>query len=190
MILGPVAARQYLGGSAPWGWIMAAEGAGSIIAGVFVLGRHPRRPLMVAALGTLCFALPDVPMALHAHAPWVAMAAFLSGAGDAVYNVYFFSAIQQNIPHDKLARVNGFSVVPALGIGVIGYVIDGALASAIGSTAVFATGALYGIISSIVIVAFPAIRSVTWKSASDLEIDGGDEPVQGAPEEAARTADT
>jgi MFS family permease len=190
MILGPVAARQYLGGAAPWGWIMAAEGAGSIIAGVLVIGRRLRRPLMFAALGTFCFALPDVPMALHAQVPWVASAAFISGAGDTVYSVYFSSVMQQNIPHDKLARVNGFSVVPALGIGVIGYLIDGPLASAFGSTAVFATGALYGIISSMIIVGLPAIRSVTWKSESDLAVAGDDAPIEAVPEESATTADS
>ena len=55
---------------------MAAQGAGAIAAGLLALGRKPRRPMVVATVGTFCYALPDLPMALHAPAGWVAAAAF------------------------------------------------------------------------------------------------------------------
>jgi MFS family permease len=68
MLLGPVAGRAYLGGAAVWGVIMAVQGAGAITAGLIALGRRPRRPMVVATIGTFCYALPDLPMALHAPA--------------------------------------------------------------------------------------------------------------------------
>ena len=43
-------------------------------------------PAGCATIGTFCYALPDVPMALHASAAWVAAAAFCCGAG-AVYGL-------------------------------------------------------------------------------------------------------
>ena len=66
MLLGPVMGRAYLGGAAVWGAIMAVQGAGAIAAGLLCLGRRPRRPMVIATVGTFCYALPDIPMALHA----------------------------------------------------------------------------------------------------------------------------
>src|SRR5581483_5028801 len=66
MLLGPVVAHARLGGAAVWGAIMAAQGAGAIAAGLLALGRRPRRPMVVATIGTFCYALPDLPMAWHA----------------------------------------------------------------------------------------------------------------------------
>lgn len=56
MLLGPVMGRVYLGGAAVWGAIMAAQGAGAIAAGALSLGRCPRRPVVVATIGTFCYA--------------------------------------------------------------------------------------------------------------------------------------
>jgi len=148
MLLGPVVARAYLGGAAVWGVIMAAQGAGAIAAGLLALGRKPRRPMVVATVGTFCYALPDLPMALHASAGWVAAAAFCCGAGSATSGIFGGTAVQQQVPPELLARVNALSLFPAFGIGVIGYAIDGPLYAAFGPAAVFGVGAAYGLLSS------------------------------------------
>jgi hypothetical protein len=168
MLLGPVMGRAYLGGAAVWGAIMAAQGAGAIVAGLGSLGRRPRRPLVVATVGSFCYALPDIPMALHATAPWVGAAAFCCGAGSAVFATFFDTAMQQQVPPELLARVNALTVFPAYGIGVIGYAIDGPLAAAVGSSAVFAVGAAYGLLSSAAALALPAVRGVRWGGSGGL----------------------
>ena len=162
MLLGPVLGRAYLGGAAVWGAIMAAQGAGAILAGLASLGRRPARPMVVSTIGTFCYALPDVPMALHASAVWVAAAAFCCGAGAATTGTYFGTAMQQQVPPDKIARVSSLTTFPAYGIGVIGYAIDGPLAAAFGPAAIFGVGAVYGLLSSAVVLTLPSVRGVTW----------------------------
>jgi MFS family permease len=162
MLLGPVLGRAYLGGAAVWGVIMAVQGAGAITAGLLCLGRRPQRPMVIATMGTFFYALPDIPMALHAAAPWVAAAAFGCGAGSAIFNTFEGTALQQQIPPERLARVSSFSMFPAYGIGVIGYAVDGPLAAAIGPAAVFGVGAVYGLLSSAVMLAIPSVRAVRW----------------------------
>jgi len=164
MLLGPVMGRAYLGGAAVWGAIMAAQGAGAIAAGLGSLGRRPRRPLVIATVGTFCYALPDIPMALHASAPWVAAAAFACGAGAALSSVFFATTMQQQVPPGLLARVSSLALFPAYGIGVIGYAIDGPLAGALGSQVVFGVGAAYGLLSSAAVLALPAVRAVRWRA--------------------------
>jgi MFS family permease len=165
MLLGPVMGRAYLGGAAVWGAIMAVQGAGAIVAGLGCLGRRPQRPLVIATLGTFCYALPDIPMALHAAAPWVALAAFACGAGSAVSSTFSSTATQQQVPAEKLARVNSLTMFPSYGIGVIGYAIDGPLSAAVGPALVFGVGAVYGLLSSAVMLTVPSVRAVRWREA-------------------------
>jgi MFS family permease len=162
MLLGPVMGQAYLGGAAVWGAIMAVQGAGAITAGLACLGRRPQRPLVIATVGTFCYALPDIPMALHAAAPWVAAAAFCCGAGSAIFNAFEGTTMQQQIPADRLARVRALSLFPNYGIGVIGYAVDGPLAAALGPALVFGVGAVYGLLSSAVMLAIPSVRAVRW----------------------------
>ena len=162
MLLGPVMGRAYLGGAAVWGAIMAAQGAGAIAAGLLALGRRPRRPMVVATIGTFCYALPDLPMALHAPAGWVAAAAFCCGAGSATSGIFYGTALQQQVPPELIARVSSLTLFPAYGIGVIGYAIDGPLAAAFGPAAVFGVGAAYGLLSSAAVLTLRSIRDVTW----------------------------
>jgi MFS family permease len=162
MLLGPVMGRAYLGGAAVWGAIMGVQGAGAITAGRLSLGRRPRRPIVVATIGTFCYALPDLPMALHASAVWVAVAAFCCGAGSAVSGTFAGTAMQQQVPPELIARVSALSIFPAYGIGVIGYAIDGPLAAVFGPAAIFGVGAVYGLLSSAVVLTLPSVRGVTW----------------------------
>jgi MFS family permease len=179
MVLGPVLGREYLGGPAVWGLIMGVQGAGAILAGGLSLGRRPARPMVVATIGTFCYALPDIPLALHAGALWVAPAAFACGAGSALFGIFFGTAMQQHVPPEMLARVSALSTFPAYGIGVIGYAIDGPLAAAFGPSAVFGVGAVYGLLSSAAVLALPSVRSVRWReqreNAESVLLHGGTE---------------
>ncbi|MGD0239367.1 MAG: MFS transporter [Streptosporangiaceae bacterium] len=189
MLLGPVAAHAYLGGPAVWGAVMAAQGAGAIVAGLLALGRRPRRPMVVATIGTFCYALPDLPMALHAPAGWVAAAAFCCGAGSATSGIFGGTAVQQRVPPELLARVNALSLFPAFGIGVIGYAIDGPLYAAFGPALVFGVGAAYGLLSSAAVLTLRSIRDVTWTERDEPERDEpapGDLTAAAPPPRAAR----
>ncbi len=181
MLLGPVMGRAYLGGAAIWGLIMAVQGAGAIVAGLLSLGRRPRRPMVVATIGTFCYALPDIPMALHAVAGWVAVAAFACGAGSATFGIFFGTAMQQQVPPDMLARVSSLSLFPAYGVGVIGYAIDGPLAAAVGPSAVFAVGAVYGLLSSAAVLTLRSVRAVRWCDQDDEPVPGRGRRSQGRP---------
>jgi hypothetical protein len=70
--------------------------------------------------------------------------------------------MQQQVPPELLARVSALSLFPAYGIGVIGYAIDGPLAAAFGPAAVFGVGAVYGLLSSAVVLTLRSVRGVTW----------------------------
>jgi MFS family permease len=176
MLLGPVEGHAYLGGAAVWGAIMAVQGAGAIVAGLACLGRRPRRPMVVAVIATFGYALPDIPMALHAAAPWVALGAFACGAGSATSSAFSSTTMQQQIPPERLARVSSLALFPAYGIGVIGYAVDGPLAAALGPATVFGVGAVYGLLSSAIVLALPAVRAVRWRDKDPVASEPKPEP--------------
>ncbi len=124
--------------------------------------------MAVAVLAMFGYATPDIPMALHAAAPWVAIGAFICGVGSAASAAYFTAAMQQQVPRDKLARVTSLSMFSSFGIGVIGYGIDGPLAAAFGVPSVFAIGAIYGFASSALLLTLPSVRGVHWREGSVL----------------------
>ena len=118
--------------------------------------------MVIATIGTFCYALPDIPMALHATAPWVGAAAFACGAGASLSNTFFSTTLQQQVPPEMLARVSSLSLFPAYGVGVIGYAIDGPLVGVLGAQAVFGVGAIYGLLSSAVVLTLPSVRALRW----------------------------
>src|SRR6202035_4699504 len=84
LVLGPVLARQYLGGARAWGTILACYGGGAIVGGLLALGRRPARPLLVCTLTTFGFALPPLALALHLPLPAVSATALAAGLATAV----------------------------------------------------------------------------------------------------------
>jgi hypothetical protein len=91
------------------------------------------------------------------------------GNANALYGLAtsFGTAMQQQVPPEMLARVSSLSLFPAYGVGVIGYAIDGPLAVAVGPSAVFGVGAVYGLLSSAVVLALRSIRAVPWEEKAD-----------------------
>jgi hypothetical protein len=75
-----------------------------------------------------------------------------------------------------LARVSSLSTFPAYGIGVIGYAIDGPLAAAIGTSAVFAVGAVYGLASSAAVLSMRSVRAVRWRGEDEPEVSASSPP--------------
>src|ERR1700758_3492471 len=63
-VLGPVVAREHLGGPAAWGAITAADALGLIAGGLLSLRYIPRRPMLFVVLTGGAMAAPSLAMAL------------------------------------------------------------------------------------------------------------------------------
>ena len=163
LLLGPILARQYLGGAGAWGVISAAFALGSVVTGLAIVGRRPRRILAVAVLGTFGYAVPCLMLALRAPVSAVAAGALAAGAGSALFNTYWTTVMQQRVPASMLGRTTAFSLTGAYALGSIGYAVIGAVASVISPVRILAFAAGYATLSSAVVIATPAIRSARWQ---------------------------
>lgn len=165
LVLGPVLARDYLGGARAWGTIMACYGGGAILGGLLALGRRPRRPLLVSTLTTLGYPLPPLALALHLPVAAVAAAALLAGLGSALGGAIGDTLIQQRVPAEALSRVTSFELVGAFAFGPIAFAAAGPVAAALGARAVLGFGAAWATFGTLVVLAVPAVRNLTWQNA-------------------------
>jgi predicted MFS family arabinose efflux permease len=189
LLLGPVLARDYLGGAGAWGAIMATFGCWSVVGGLLALGRRPRRPIAAATVATFGYAAPCALLALHAPAPGIAAGALLAGLGGALAGAFDSTAIQQQVPAAALSRVSAFQTVTAFAFGPLAFAVAGPVAAAVGPGTVLGFGAAWSLLSSAAVLAAPAIWAITWSapappparpvSAPATSAGGGPEP--GAP---------
>jgi MFS family permease len=165
LVLGPVLAREYLGGARAWGAILACYGVGAILGGLLALGRRPRHPLVVCSLATLGFPLPPLALALHLPAAAVAAGALLAGLGSALDSAISTTVIQQRVPAQALSRVGSFELVGAFAFGPIAFAAAGPVAAALGARAVLGFGAAWATLGTLIVLAAPCIRDLTWQDA-------------------------
>lgn len=168
LLLGPVLAKQDLSGARSWGAVLAAYALGSVAGGLAALGRRPRRPLLVATLGTFGYSIPLLLLAIGASTAEIVAGALIAGVGSSAFNVYFAATIQREVPADMQARVAAFDLVGAYSAGPIAFVAAGPVAQLVGAHTVLAFGAAWTVLSSLIVIALPSIRSVQW-SADDNE---------------------
>ena len=133
-VLGPVVAKRSLGGPAPWGAIVACEGAGLLLAGVAALRLRPRRPLFVGCIGFFGGGLLLVLLANVRVTAVLAAAALLAGFGNEFFGVLWETALQQHIPLDKLSRVSSYDALGSFVLIPLGFTAVGPIAHAIGVT--------------------------------------------------------
>ena len=161
LLLGPVLAHEYLGGARAWGAVTAAMALGSVLTGLVLIGRRPRRPLVVGVIGSYGYAAPCLMLALHLPVFAVAAGACAAGAGSAAFNTYFSTVQQQRVPPEALARVTAFDLTGAYALGSAGYLVIGPVAAAVGAGRMLGFAAAYTAVSSTVVLSLRAIRSVT-----------------------------
>jgi MFS family permease len=165
LLLGPVLARDYLGGARAWGLIMATAGAGAILGGLAALGRRPCRPLVVATLATFGYPVPCLLLAVHAPGYGVAAGAFAAGVGSSLFTIFWTTTLQQQVLPERLSRASSFVTFGAFGPGTLGLAIAGPVAALAGAGRVLGAGAVWAVLSSLAVLALPATRAITWQGS-------------------------
>jgi MFS family permease len=163
LLLGPVLARQYLGGARVWGIVLGAQAAGSVLMGLLLVGRRASRPLLVSALGMVTVPLPCLVLALHGPAAGVAAAACAAGAGLTMSGIFWDNAMQQRVPAAMFGRITALNMTGAFALGSVGLAAVGPVAQAVGATRVLGFAAAWGLVSGLAVCSLPAIRRVRWQ---------------------------
>ena len=157
-VLGPVIARDHLGGARSWGLILAAEAAGAVLGATIMVRYRPARLLLAASLAVPVLALPMLALAVPLSVPVIAAAALVAGVAVEVFEVNWVTAMQQQIPVALLSRVSAYDMLGSIGLSPVGTILAGPLAIAIGVTAVLAGGGGIIVASTLAILCVPEVR--------------------------------
>jgi MFS family permease len=146
-VLGPVTARNELGGASAWATIGVGTGIGLILGGVLALRLRSRYILRTSFVPLGCYGLPLLllafPHLLPGAALTIAAAALLGNLGVSMFNVFFGTAIQQHVPLAAVSRVSAYDWLGSLALLPVGQAIMGP-ASGLTSTRVMLTvGAVF-----------------------------------------------
>ncbi|HEY5111445.1 MAG TPA: MFS transporter [Acidimicrobiales bacterium] len=127
-VLGPVIAKQSLGGAPAWGLILALEGVGAVLGGVLMLRYRPRRPLLVATISPLAWVWPLLGLAFRAPAIFIAAGAFVAGIGISIFSTLWVTTMQREVPSEILSRVSAYDWFGSLVFLPIGMALVGPIA--------------------------------------------------------------
>jgi predicted MFS family arabinose efflux permease len=131
-ILGPIVAKESLGGASIWGLVLAATGVGLVTGSLIALRIRPERPLFVGVIAITLLFPPLVLLAIGA--PWPALAAstLLAGIGIELFSVFWDTSLQAHVPNEVLSRVSAWDAIGSLVLIPAAYAIVGPLADVIG----------------------------------------------------------
>src|SRR5690606_29458567 len=136
IVLGPTIAAEQYGDAALYGWLAASVGLGTALGSLLAPRWRPARPLVSGILLALPFCL--LLAAFAAGIPFAALLAFAvaCGAGNALFGVWWLTALAERIPPRALSRVTSYDWLGSMALLPVGYVLVGALAERAGAAEV------------------------------------------------------
>ncbi|GAB3148463.1 MFS transporter [Microbispora hainanensis] len=159
-VLGPLVAKQSLGGAPAWSAVLAGEAVGTIVGVVVTLRLRPRRPILLCTLFTLPTALPYVLLGVDAPLWTVVGGAFVMGVCFDIFGVLWQTTMQREIPPESLSRVSSYDALGSLMFGPLGLLLAGPVAIAVGPRpALVACGAIIILVTLAALLA-PGVRGL------------------------------
>jgi MFS family permease len=159
-IFGPTVAKEHLGGPAAWGAILTATSLGLVSCGLMMLRWRPRRILLVATLAVFPLVLPLLALAGPATLVVVIAAGFAAGFSVEIFGVLWDTAMQQEIPLDKLSRLSAYDALGSLALTPIALAALGPIGGVFGIRATLIACALLTIGATLPVLLSRDVRTL------------------------------
>ena len=164
-VMGPVLAREIYGGAAGWALIMTFQSIGLLLGALVASRLRVRRPLVIGLLATLALPLWLITLALGLPLIWVAVGSFAFGVSLELLAVWWFTAMQTNIPREALSRVSAYDAMGSLMFGPIGLALAGPLIAGVGARAAFFIAAAVAAAAVLGALLFRSVRQLSSEPA-------------------------
>jgi MFS family permease len=178
LVLGPVVARDELGGAGAWTTVLTAESFGLIVGGLVALRLRPRRPILTVVLFSLGAAPPSLFLGGRAPLLAVAAASFVLGVCFELFTVVWQTTMQREIPPESLSRVSSYDALGSLLLGPLGLALAGPAAVVFGTHLSLVGCGVVMVVSSLAALSVPGVRSLRAPQADDT---GSEAPAPSAP---------
>ncbi len=167
LVLAQVVAIEQLGGARSAGFIAAAEGLGGVLGAIVALRWRPVRLLRAGWLTLLLMPLWALAYVWPGMLAAVLAGAVIGYAGLTFFSVAWDTALQDHIPHQRLARVSSWDLLTSFIAMPIGNVLAGPLSEAFGINRVLVVCALVLLASGLSPLAVRSSRDLTRHTRPD-----------------------
>ena len=134
-VLGPIVAKESLGGASVWGLVLATQGIGLVIGSLVALRVRPSRPLLLGVSSMVLLVPPLVLLALEAPWPVLAASTLFTGVAIELFTVLWDTSLQTHVPNEVLSRVSAWDAIGSLVLIPAAYAAVGPVSDAVGVTA-------------------------------------------------------
>jgi MFS family permease len=157
-VVGPIVAKQELGGAGAWGAIAAAHGFGLVAGGALMLRVRFERPMRAATLA--CFASALLPLLLFAPAAlaWIALGAFAIGIAQELFSVLWNTALHTHVDPAALSRVSAYDVVGSIALVPLGELAAGLGGEVFGAPPTLLVAAAAIVLPTAAVLLVPEVR--------------------------------
>ena len=157
-VLGPGVARRHLGGASAFGGMLAAMSIGLVLCGVMMLRWRPKRILFVATLAVFPLGLPLLALSGPAPLAVVIGAMFLAGFSVEIFGVLWDTAMQQEIPQEKLSRLSSYDALGSWVLTPVALAALGPISAGIGTRTTFLACAVLTVAATLPVLLTPGVR--------------------------------
>jgi MFS family permease len=166
-VLGPAIAKDHFGGAAAWGLILTAQSLGLVAGGVALLRFRPRRILLAATLGFLLTVPFLLALAVPLPLAGVVFAAGFAGIGLEVFQVLWETAMQQEIPQEKLSRVSSYDALGSFVLIPLGLAAAGPVAEIAGTRPTILGAAAISLTATLAVLLVRDVRTIPRREDPD-----------------------
>jgi MFS family permease len=138
--LGPTLAEDDYGTSGVFGLLAAAFGAGTMLGALLGFRWRPQHPMRAAFLGALPWPAVNGLFALGTPLAVLVPLFVLAGAGIALFDVWWGTALAERVPPHTLSRVSAYDWMGSLALLPVGFLVAGPLGDALGANLVLGVG--------------------------------------------------
>lgn len=164
-VLGPVVAKQELGGAGAWTAILTGEAVGAVIGVWISMIWKPKRPILVATLLTLVSGVPAILLGVGAPLWTIIIAMFCLGIAFDLFGVLWMTTMQDEVPPEALSRVASYDALGSLMLGPLGLILAGPAILLFGVHASLIGTGIIAIVATVLALMAPEVRHLRSRSS-------------------------
>lgn len=134
-VLGPIVAKQALGGASVWGLALAAQGVGLVVGGLIALRLRPSYPLRAGVVVMVLVVPPLILLAVEAPWPLLALSMLFAGVAIELFTVFWDTSLMAHVPNEVLSRVSAWDALGSLVLMPAAFAVVGPASAVLGVTA-------------------------------------------------------
>jgi MFS family permease len=159
-VLGPLVAKEDLGGAKAWGFIVAASSIGAIVGGVAAIRIRTTRPLLASCVAAIPYGTQTLALGLGFPVWAMVLVSAFAGASLAVHLALWFTVFQSQVPEQERSRVSSYDALGSFVLIPLGAAIAGPVASVVGVHATLVASGVISLVCIFIVIAQPSVRGL------------------------------